>query len=314
VSWSMMASQGSIAAARFKKAHPATKLVLTLQEGDEESHLKRYVFGNEFLYRLLIRPWHLLVFKRADVITAISEYLANRARQHSRAPVTVIPNGVDVAKFEARSTKSETNLKFKLGFKETDKIIVTASRLVTKNAVGDIIEALQHLPENLKLLIVGSGSLLENLQLTTYNFQLTGRVLFAGEVTHYELPSYLHISDIFVRPSRSEGMGSAFIEAMAAGLPVIATPVGGIPDFLFDPTCTRSDLVSGKRSDLVQTGLFVRVGDPQNIAEKVQLLLSNDDLRSRITENASKMVREKYDWNGIAKEMGKILETSADVK
>ncbi|MDO8564888.1 MAG: glycosyltransferase family 4 protein, partial [bacterium] len=123
--WSMMASQGSIAATRFKKAHPATKLVLTLQEGDEESHLKRYVFGNDFLYRLLIRPWHLLVFKRADVITAISNYLAERGRKHnSQVPIVVIPNGVDVAKFEARSTKSETNLKFKLGFKETDKIIV----------------------------------------------------------------------------------------------------------------------------------------------------------------------------------------------
>ena len=100
--WSMMASQASIAAARFKKAFPDKKLILTLQEGDEEAHLKRYVFGSDFLYRLLIRPWHLFVLKRADVITAISNYLAARARLHSLARVEVIPNGDWIRNFEHR--------------------------------------------------------------------------------------------------------------------------------------------------------------------------------------------------------------------
>ena len=70
VVWSMMASQASIAAAKFKIKESKPKLILTMQEGDEEEHLKRYVLGVNFLYRWLIKPLHLLVFQKADFGTA----------------------------------------------------------------------------------------------------------------------------------------------------------------------------------------------------------------------------------------------------
>ena len=82
-------------------------------------------------------------------------------------------------------------------------------------------------------------------------------------------------------------MGNSFIEAMAAGLPIIATPVGGIPDFLKDG----------------ETGLFCKVKDPKSIAEQVERLMNDDILRQKLKENGQKLVREKYDWNLIAKEM-----------
>ena len=111
--------------------------------------------------------------------------------------------------------------------------------------------------------------------------------MFAGYVSHEELPAYLGISDIFVRPSIIEGMGNAFIEAFAAGTPVIGTSVGGIPDFLTEG----------------ETGLFCKVQDPQSIADAVQWYLDDSELRSRVIENARKLAAEKYDWSLIARDM-----------
>ena len=169
VMWSMMASQASIPATWFKKLHPSKRLVLTLQEGDEEAHLKRYVFGNEFLYKLLIHPWYVGVFRQADVITAISNYLAKRAQRHSSARVEVIPNGVDLNSFQllGSSFQGREDLRKRLGLRDDDRVIITTSRLVKKNGIADLIQSLQYLPEQIKLLIVGGGELEQQLRLET---------------------------------------------------------------------------------------------------------------------------------------------------
>ncbi len=104
--WSIMASQAGVGAAYFKIFYPAKKLLLTIQEGDPEEHLKRYVFGINFLYRTFIRPWHLLSFKKADYITAISNDLRRRARRSgAKCPAKVVPNGVDIKKFKMQNSK-----------------------------------------------------------------------------------------------------------------------------------------------------------------------------------------------------------------
>ena len=180
-----------------------------------------------------------------------------------------------------------------------------------KNGVGDLIEALRYLPDNIKLIICGSGALEKDYKLKARSLQLEHRVHFLGHIPHEQLPDYLHIADVFCRPSLSEGMGSSFVEAMAAGLPVVATPVGGIPDFLFSPSHlfrggSEGGVLSHEWNEKI-TGLFCEVENPESIAEKVQLLLTNDELRNRIIANASKMVREKYGWDGIAERMESIL-------
>lgn len=319
--WSMMASQASIAAARFRKTFPGKKLILTLQEGDEEAHLKRYVFGSNCLYRLLIRPWHIAVFKQADCITAISNYLAERARENNpRAPITVIPNGVNVEAFSGkRLALSREQIRNRLGFAKEDKIVITTSRLVKKNGIEDLIASFQYLPVHVKLLVCGAGPLEDSLRLTANRYPLNARVKFVGYIPHEELPRYLHAADIFVRPSLSEGMGSSFIEAMAASLPVIATPVGGIPDFLFAPlpgSEGEKSLFHNSRElwniwKEKMTGLFCAAGNAKDIAEKINLLLSNNALRQRIIENAANLVREKYDCDGIAKKMREVFHSIA---
>jgi glycosyltransferase involved in cell wall biosynthesis len=289
-----MASQASVAAAFFKMANRAISLILTVQEGDEETHLKRYVGGVDILYRFFVQPWHQLVFKKANYITVISHYLAERAKSiNSHVPITIVPNGVDVLSFSKRYSDEElASARKEIGKTDSNVILITTSRLVTKNAVGDIIAALPLLPTNVRFAIAGQGNLEEKLKAQVAELKLENRVIFLGQRLYSELPQYLQAADIFIRPSLSEGMGNSFIEAMAAGIPVIATPVGGIPDFLKDK----------------ETGIFVNVSDPKDIAEKVQLLIQNPELKNKITAQAKKLVTDRYDWSRISEDMNHVFK------
>jgi glycosyltransferase involved in cell wall biosynthesis len=282
-------------------------VMLTLQEGDSEEYIKGKSFGVAgMLWRIVMSPFILvmprkfrklgligvswaLALKRTDQLTVISKYLESQAREYGyTGPISVIPNGVDANIFSVKiSDREARELKDKLGKKEGDILLVTTSRLVPKNGIADVIAALEHLPANVKFLIIGSGQLEESLKLQVASDKLEGRVIFTGFMQHTEMAKYVQISDIFIRPSLSEGLGNSFLEAMAAEIPVIATPVGGIPDFL----------VEG------ETGLFCEVNNPQSIAQKVEKLIKDRESRDYMVKNAKKMVEEKYGWEGIAREM-----------
>jgi glycosyltransferase involved in cell wall biosynthesis len=288
--WSIMASYSGFAALFFKKNNPSVPFILTLQEGDPIDYIRKQV--------ALVSGWFKEIFTRADKIQTISTYLAEWAKSlGATAPITVIPNGVDLALFSKHVDEGELALvRVQLKKEPQDIFLVTTSRLVEKNAVSDVIKSLTHLPANVKFLIVGDGELKHDLEHITEAAGLTERVIFVGQKEYHELPKYLAISDIFIRPSISEGMGNSFIEAMAAGIPVIATPVGGIPDFLKDPS---------NSSGQVPTGLFCRVNDPASIAEQVEKFIESKELREKLVTNAKKLVEESYDWGHIAERMRK---------
>ncbi len=296
IAWSIMASQASIGASFFKIFKPKIKLLLTLQEGDKEEHLKRYVFGNNLLYKIFIQPWHLLVFKKADYATAISNDLKQRALLNGiKCEVKIIPNGVDIAHFSQEYNFEELDkLKRRLDKGANNKFLITTSRLVKKNALDDVIKSLQYLAENIKFLILGDGPDRNKLEKLAEKLKVKNRVKFLGLIDHKIMPKYLKISDIFIRPSLSEGLGNSFLEAMAAEIPVIATQEGGITDFLFD---------SEKNPDKKTTGWAVSKKNPKEIAEIVKKILNNPEQTKKVVANAKKMVFEKYNWDIIAKAM-----------
>ena len=273
--WAMMAYAG-FAAVLFRWKYSEVPYILTLQEGDSIKYItKRW---RMFFVRSLLNR----VFRTPSLVQTISSYLGEFAKSMGyKGQIEIIPNGVDIKKFISAHIRSD--------IKKSDSVvkIITTSRLVYKNAVDDIIRALALLPKECVLEIVGSGQDEKTLRYIARNLDLEDRVIFAGEVKHEQIPTYLHKADIFVRPSRSEGMGNSFIEAMAAGLPVIATPVGCITDFLKDD----------------ETGLFCEVNNPESVAAQVKRLMEDKALREKISANARAMVEEKYDWNIIAKQM-----------
>jgi phosphatidylinositol alpha-1,6-mannosyltransferase len=185
-------------------------------------------------------------------------------------------------------------LKARLGKRMGDVFLFTASRLVLSRGVEDTIRALRFLPANVKLLVAGAGEDEEKLRGIAEAEGIAGRVIFVGHIQHDELPLYYRICDIFVRPSIIEGFGNAFVEAFASGIPVVATPVGGIPDFLFDPV---------QDPDMEPTGIFCEVRDPGSVAGAVTKYMQDPVLTARIVKNAKELVAEKYDWNAVASDM-----------
>lgn len=282
--WSMMATYNSFAALFFKIFNPKVPFLLTLQEGDPPEHIKKRARS--------VWPLFKMIFKKADHIQVISNFLADFAKDMGyEKEISLVPNGVDFEFFAKRDEEKISEIKQKHG--KGEKVwVITTSRLVTKNAIGDVIDALPTLSPNISFLILGEGYQKKELQERVEKLQLTERVHFLGYVPHKEMPAYLQASDIFIRPSLSEGFGNSFIEAMASDIPVLATEVGGIVDFI----------------EHKKTGLFVGVKDPQDIALKIEMLLKDAELREEIVENARGMVREKYDWNIVSEEMKKVFD------
>lgn len=280
--WPMMASYAGFSAMLFKFFNKKSKILLTIQEG-ENFERRKGIFN--FFYRG--------IFKSADYIQVISDFLKTWSREMGAiCPIEIVPNGVDIKYFSNRISENELSLlKDKLNKKVNDIFLITTSRLVKKNAVEDIISSLQFLPSNIKLLILGDGELKEKLNDQVNRMKLNDRVLFLGYIDRKELPKYLQISDIFVRPSITEGFGISFIETMASGLPVIATKVGGIVDFIFNN----------------KTGVFCEVNNPKDIANKIQLILNDNNLKNELISNSLKLISEKYDWNTVSSNMRKIF-------
>ena len=282
--WSIMANRAGFAALFFKLWHPKVKYLLTLQEGDTLDYPEKRMG----LAKIFIGGLFRKIFTKADYIQAISNYLADWAKNMGAKSVEVVPNGISVEKsIRSKVHKVES---------QNNKIIITTSRLVYKNGIDTLIKAMaelrvQHRMSNIKLQILGSGPEEKKLKDLAKDLKVDDVVQFLGHIEPEHVYDYLAGADIFVRPSRSEGLGSSFLEAMGAGLPVIGAPVGGIPDFLKDG----------------ETGLFCKVDDPKDLAEKIKKLIMDENLAKRTAENGRRLVLEKYDWSDIARKMEEIF-------
>ena len=259
---------------RFKKKYPNIPWLLTLQEGDPPEEIEKKV--GVFKY------WFYQIFQKADYFQAISSFLYQWAHQMGAKQGEVVSNGVDLEVFRLRANLNNRD----------KKVILTVSRLVKKNGVDDLIKAGQYLDFDFKILIVGDGPDKIKLEKLVKELNLEDKVIFQGQVEYQDLPKYYSSADIFVRASLSEGLGISFLEAMATGLPIIGTSVGGIPDFLEDR----------------KIGLFCKVNNPQDIANKIKEILENDDLRKCLVNNSLELIKKEYNWDNIVLKMENIYD------
>lgn len=290
--WAMMAAYAGFAALFFKLRHPEVPYLLSLQEGDPIPHILGRV--------RFVRPLFNRIFTKADSIQAISTYLADWARAMKYAgPLAVVPNAVDTERFFVRlSPEERERIRAELGADATTTLMVTTSRLVHKNAVDDVIRALPEMPSSVQFLVLGTGPDEHALRALAASCGVAKRVTFMGQVRQDDLPRLLAACDIFVRASRSEGMGVSFLEAFAAGLPVIATQEGGIADFLFDEK---------RNPDTPTTGWAVTANTPSDIRDAVLDIMQRSDKVARVTKHALALVRERYDWATVAARMREVF-------
>lgn len=278
--WSLMASYGAFSAVRVKKK-TGIPILLTLQEGDAIEYILNKV--------RFVRGAFNEIFESADGLQPISQFLRSWGKDMGfQGEARVIPNGVDVASFTADIPEAELQkTRASFGFPKDAYILITSSRLEIKNGVGDVIEALP-LMRDVCFLVCGSGSLEESLKARVKELGLENRVKFLGFVKITELPKLMKASDAFIRPSLSEGLGNAFLEALATKRPTIGTPVGGIPDFLIEG----------------ETGFLCEPENPKSISEAISRIRALPETKLEyIKETGYTRVIETYNWERIASSM-----------
>jgi glycosyltransferase involved in cell wall biosynthesis len=208
----------------------------------------------------------------------------------SDSPVHIIPNGIDLARYENLSRNMS---RIKLGIANNEKIIVFVGRIRPVKGVPYLIEAMSLIRrknKSCRLMLVGYGDE-ENINALIKKYDLTDCVSFVGKVSNEDVPGYLIASDVFVLPSLYEGFGIVILEAMAAGLPVISTNVGGPPDIIKDGV----------------NGYLVGTKNSEQIADSVIRLLDDDRLREKMSESNITEVK-KYGWESVAKQVESLFK------
>ncbi|HYI37228.1 MAG TPA: glycosyltransferase, partial [Thermoleophilaceae bacterium] len=159
-------------------------------------------------------------FERADVVAPVSHELEGTLRELApKANFVVVPNTVDTGAFEPPPERPE-------GLR-----LLNVAALAEKKGHRFLLEAMTRLPRA-TLQIVGDGELRSDLERQTRELGLTDRVSFLGEQPKHEVARLMREASLFVLPSLAENLPVVLIEAMASGLPSVATSVGGVPEML----------------------------------------------------------------------------------
>jgi len=258
-----------------KKILKGVPRILTLQSGDLDKKIWHKI------------PWLWKVIHTSpDYITAISNFLGNRARALGVKNIEIIPNGVDFGEIadvlvnkEDRSAKNTIVCLARLSWEKDHKNLISAMPAIIARY------------NQARLVLIGNGPLRGEIEKQVKDMGLEDRVLLRGDLPHKSALEELGRGDVAICPSLAEGLGITFIEAQALGVPVIGTKVGGIPDVIED----------GK------TGFLIEPGDKNAIAESIiKVFDMKDEERNKMIENAKLSAKEKFDWDNIVSKVNKL--------
>ena len=232
-----------------------------------------------WIYRWTAR-WNTKIFAVSD---AVMERMVRIGRIVEES-IQVLYNGIDVRAFDKNRNRMDKRLKTAMS-----PVIGTVGRLDPRKGHRYLIEAsvdiIRQYPEA-SILIIGSGKMESSLKQVASSLGLSERnIRFLGVLKNTS--EVLQSMDVFVLPSVEEGLGIAILEAMAAGVPVVATSVGGIPEIV-----THGE-----------TGVLVAPKNPKMLADAVMDLLAHPDKADRLRQNAKSMVMKKFDIQGTVEQL-----------
>ncbi len=213
------------------------------------------------------------VFRAADGVLAVNRALASSAREGGAKLIETSTSFVDAGRFPPRAV-GESGQRDRASW-----MVRYLGRLEREKGIFDILDAMERLPRSgsprIGLEYVGGGSQESELRAEIARRSLAPRVSIRGPVPHDDVPALLASTDLLLLPSYTEGSPTVVYEAMLAGVPVIATPVGSLPDQFVDGI------------DI----LFVKAGEPEGLAEAIRKLLADPVLRTRVREAAGMKAR-----------------------
>nr|WP_246197972.1 glycosyltransferase family 4 protein [Solidesulfovibrio aerotolerans] len=237
-------------------------------------------------YHRATGPLIRFLWRGAAHVVANSQGLAALARTSAGAtPIAMIPNGVDTARFApAPGPVGAPQDGPAAGSGPMQLLFV--GRVVQQKGLDVLLNALALLPPGLdyRLTLVGDGPLRPALVEQAARLGLAGRVRFAGWASREDMPAVLRAADVFVFPSRDEGMPNAVLEAMASGLPVAATRISGNEELVLDG----------------QTGFLVPPNDANALAVVLARLLGDRALGRRLGAAGRERVVGEYSWHSVA--------------
>lgn len=233
-----------------------------------------------------IQDWY---FRNYDLILPDSKYgrdfLLNRGIPKEK--LKILPNGVDTNLFRPGD---KNKLKEKLGF--DGKIVFTATRLIELKGIDVLIDAMKKVSDktNAKLIIAGTGPEMEYLK--TRAKDQGNNVHFVGNISRDRMPDYIGMCDVYAIPSYHETTPNALLEAMACEKPIVVSDVPGMREVIND-----------------KCALKARVGDVCDLADKLILLLENEDIRRKLSKKAREKIEREYTWEKVIKSYIQLYES-----
>jgi sugar transferase (PEP-CTERM/EpsH1 system associated) len=223
-----------------------------------------------------------LAFELADRVMTVSFQLRDFHARRTGFParrIGVIHNGVDADRFTPDAAR-RASMRVELGLGDDTLCIGCVANLLPVKDHVTLLNAAGRLTERglqWRLLLIGDGPEQENLETFVERHpELKGRVRFLGSTSR--VAELLQAMDVFVMPSIAEGICNSLLEAMATGVPVVATAVGGTPEVIVDG----------------QSGMLVPARDAATLGARLVQIWSQPDLRRQLGRNARQRVRDEF--------------------
>jgi glycosyltransferase involved in cell wall biosynthesis len=243
----------------------------------------------ENVWRYRLNRWTISM---VDRVVAVSKNVGEFCITHIRLPaqkVVVIHNGVEIPPFSQHARKRARQA---LGLPHEIMVCGAVSRLHPVKGIDDLIIAFAQVSEkhDSRLVIVGEGQERQHLEALARKIGCSNRVLWTGY--REDVPKLLPAFDLFVQPSHHEGLPNTVLEAMAAGLPVVATAVGGTPELVLNH----------------KTGLLVTAGDPAALGEAMSILLEKTHMRESLGQAGRLRVKQHFSVDKMVRKTEQLYE------
>jgi len=229
------------------------------------------------------------ILKGADKVCSTSYNMADETKKYYNKEIIITPFGVDINKFKCNTPILNSNCITIGVIKGLEKIyglnyLIEGFAQFTRKYRGN---------KYLRLLIVGDGTQRIKLETLVKNLDISSKVIFTGKIDNEKVPEYINMMDIVCLPSLSESFGVSAVEACACGRPIIATEVGGLKEIIFDN----------------YNGFVIKSESSQDIELKLMKMIENEAQMKEFSQNARKLVLEKYNWYENAKVMNDTYKT-----
>lgn len=252
------------------------RIVAHFHAGDFDHYYARQPRPGKALIRAGLRCSHQLI--------AVSRAAEQRLRALlPGAEITLIPNGIRTTDFAVAECRNDRYVR-----------LLFVGAMGRLKGEGDLICALKLASErapDLRVSLLGHGA--ETVKNLCHEYGVWSRLEYLGPVQHSDRFRFFRQADIFVLPSYGEGMPLAVLEAMAAGLPIIATRVGGIPDLMTDGA----------------EGFLLNPGDVSALADRIVRLANDPQLRATMGQRAARRVQQ-FDEQFVLKRLAEELRTA----